>query len=156
MAGRTTGWLDAVFHARLREVLLHAAVRYRLLSPVYCLMPDHMHLLLMGTQAVSDQTPAVAFVRRHINRLLACGGLFELQKQAYDHVLREPERERGAFCAIAWYIAENPVRAKLTQQADEWSCTGCMVPGHPEWSVFHSEYWPCFWREYESVCQGNA
>jgi REP element-mobilizing transposase RayT len=123
---------------------------------MYCLMPDHMHLLLMGTTAVSDQTRAIAFIRRHINRSLAGSCPFELQKQAYDHVLREFERDRGAFRAIAWYIAENPVRAGLAQQAVEWPYTGCMVSGHPDWSVFHPEYWPCFWREYESACQGNA
>lgn len=153
---RAEGWLDAAFHAQFRETLLHAALLYRVLCPVYCLMPDHMHLLLMGTHEASDQRRAIAFVRRHVNRLLLSGGgRFELQKQAYDHVLCESERERGAFRAVAWYIAENPVRAKLTQSAHEWPSTGCMVPGHPDWSVFHPEFWTCFWGAYELACRSS-
>jgi REP element-mobilizing transposase RayT len=52
---RRTGWLNAVNHVRLREALLHTAVKYDLLCPVYCLMPDHVHLIWMGLNERSDQ-----------------------------------------------------------------------------------------------------
>jgi len=146
---RLTGWLDDFSHARIREVLLHTVVRYDLLCPVYCLMPDHMHVLMMGISEGSDQQQAVVFMRRHLNAVLDFHGV-SLQKQAYDHVLREDERERMAFEKIAWYILENPVRAGLVKERSGWRFSGCSVPGHPSWSVFHNEYWPCFWAEYEA------
>jgi hypothetical protein len=42
------------------------------------------------------------------------------QKQPYDHVLREAERQRGAFQATAFYILANPVRADLTERMENW------------------------------------
>lgn len=147
-ADRKTGWLDDVLHAGFREVLLHAAVRYELLCSVYCLMPDHMHILWMGAAMTSDQQNACAFLRRHMNTLLRPRGV-TLQKQAYDHVLREQERERNAFERTAWYVMENPVRAGLVKDRTEWPYCGCVVPGFPDWEVRDEAYWPRFWREYE-------
>lgn len=43
---RAQGWLDVSFHARFRELMLHAAARSHLLCSAYCLMPDHLHLSL--------------------------------------------------------------------------------------------------------------
>jgi putative transposase len=146
MEERAKSWLTPLMHARFRECLLHTDVRYRVACPIYCLMPDHMHLLLLGLGEDSGQTQAVKFLRRHLNTALAeCGA--RLQKQAYDHVLTEKEMERNVFQAVAWYIAENPVRAGLVKEAREWQYTGCAVAGHPAWSVFHSDFWECFWRE---------
>jgi REP element-mobilizing transposase RayT len=150
---RKRGWLNDLVHARFREILLHAAVRYQMVCPMYCLMPDHMHLLLLGVDSASDQLGAIKFLRRHINAVLAASQT-ELQKQAYDHRLRENESGRSAFQAIAWYVAENPVRAGLVKEARDWPYTGCMVVGHPSWDVFHTQYWDSFWLEHNRMCMG--
>ncbi|MDF1751547.1 MAG: hypothetical protein P1U89_02110, partial [Verrucomicrobiales bacterium] len=42
---RAAGWLSDSLHLQLREAMLHTLVRYQLTCPVYCLMPDHGHLL---------------------------------------------------------------------------------------------------------------
>ena len=102
---RATGWLDPLSHARFREVLLHTLVRHDLFCPVYCLMPDHLHLLWMGTSPSSDQRLAAKFFRTHMDRLLAPR---KLQRQAHDHVLREQEREHGAFQKIVFYVQRTP------------------------------------------------
>src|SRR5438477_12992430 len=52
---RATGWLDALFHAHFRELLLHVGAREGLFCPAYVLMPDHMHLVWMGLKLASDQ-----------------------------------------------------------------------------------------------------
>ena len=52
---RAQGWLNAFFHARFRELMLHAAARSHLLCPAYCLMPDHLRLVWMGLRQQSDQ-----------------------------------------------------------------------------------------------------
>jgi len=104
-AQRATGWLTDAFHARFREVLCHAAARYSLSCPIYCLMPDHIHMLWVGESDETDQRKAIDFWRRQLKNSLpgigarSPGGVRQpfWQRQVYDHVLRESERERGPF-----------------------------------------------------------
>src|SRR5581483_6472166 len=110
MAQRGIGWLNEIFHARFREIMLHAAVRENLFCPVYCLMPDHIHFIWMGLNKDSDQKTAIKFVREHLALALHP---YRFQHQAHDHVLREEERKRNAFAKICFYILANPVRAGL-------------------------------------------
>lgn len=154
--GRFAGWLDDTSHAWMRELALHTAVRYDLLIPAYCAMPDHLHLLAVGTSSASDQKQGMAFLRRHLNDLLATRYRARLQRQSYDNVLREQDRERGAFQKVAFYVLENPVRKGLVASANQWPSSGCIVPGHPGWNVFHSDYWDCFWREYATRHDGGG
>ena len=88
MEKRAAGWLDDLTHAKIRELLVHMVGRYELFCPAYCPMPDHMHIILMGGSLLSDQQKAVLFFRRHLNGVLERKDV-RLQKQAYDHVLRE-------------------------------------------------------------------
>ena len=104
---RATGWLDEKFHRHFREILTHTAARYALVAPVYCLMPDHIHVLFWGRCDDSDAYLAARFLRKHTARELAPA---HYQKQAYDHVLSENQLNRDAFEAICFYILENPVR----------------------------------------------
>lgn len=142
---RTTGWLNESFHLRFRELLLHAAARQSLLCPIYCLMPDHIHLVWMGLAERSDQFTAMAFVRTHLEKYLHP---VRFQPQAYDHVLRESERERSAFASVVNYIVENPVRAGFVATADQWSYTGCVVPGYPRLDPREERFWEVFWKIY--------
>jgi putative transposase len=50
---RATGWLNSVFCSRWQLVLTHACARYRLCCPVFVLMPDHIHALLLGLSDLS-------------------------------------------------------------------------------------------------------
>src|SRR5215472_1357414 len=68
---RATGWLDDRFHAHFRELLLHAAARESLFCPAYVLMPDHLHLLWLGLRAVSNQSDAMRFLRKYLQREFA-------------------------------------------------------------------------------------
>jgi REP element-mobilizing transposase RayT len=68
---RRTGWLTPHFHAQRREALLHTMVRYSLLSPAYCLMPDHAHFIWMGVDTAADLALAAEFFRRQTNLLLS-------------------------------------------------------------------------------------
>ena len=97
---RKTGWLDAKFLYKFRELLTHAMFRYQLACPIYCLMPDHMHLLWTGVAESSDQLVAMKSFRKDTNDSLRRIG-FEFQLQAYDHVLKENELEHDALEAMA-------------------------------------------------------
>jgi putative transposase len=149
---RQQGWLKPIFYYKFRELLTHALFRHGLCCPIFCCMPDHMHLLWIGILDSSDQLAAMRFFRTQLNWVLEKLDV-TLQKQAYDHVLSEAQRERDAFEAAAEYIARNPERAHLVK-ADcyrEYGYTGCLIPGYPELSPWRSDYWPRFWNIYSNL-----
>jgi|SRR5208283_4124473 len=142
---RGTGWLTDSFHLKFRELMLHAAAREALLCPAYCLMPDHIHLLWMGLRRDTDQRNGMSFLRTYLEPLLSP---HQFQPQAYDHVLREDERKRGAFAKICFYILANPVRAKLIQEMEPWPFCGAVMPGYPRVHPLEEDFWPKFWKSY--------
>ena len=146
---RRTGWLVPVFYYKFREILTHAAFRYSIACPIFCLMPDHMHLLWMGIHEWSDQLNAMPFVRKHVKEMLLKLG-FELQHQPYDHVLKDEERLESDFENLVEYIARNPERKQLVPRDGfrDYKYTGCLVPGYPELKPGASDYWTRFWRTY--------
>ncbi len=142
---RRTGWLTPAFHQGFREIMVHAGARYRLLCPVYCLMPDHMHLVWMGLRLDSDQLHAMAFLRTYLRPLLTPANF---QHQAFDHVLRDKERRRNAFAGTCGYILENPVQAGLVKRREEYPFGGAVVPGYPRWHPCDARFWHRFWAFY--------
>jgi len=142
---RATGWLDDRFHCEFRMLMLHACARYALACPTYVLMPDHWHLVWMGLDSTSVQRLATSFLREHSTPLL---GSAKLQDRAHDHVLREDERERGAFESACHYVRDNPVRAGLIQDWHDWLYLGGMIAGYPDVDFKADDYWDGFWRIY--------
>jgi putative transposase len=144
---RKTGWLIPIFYYKFRELLTHAAFRYSFYCPIYCLMPDHIHMLWLGLSDHADQLLAARYLRAQLNRVLEKLGA-QLQLQGYDHVLREDERQGEAFEAVVEYIARNPERAGLVPVDGfrTYQYTGCLIPGYPDLSPWRPGYWPLFWR----------
>ena len=126
---RRQGWLTPELHHQFRELMFHAAAREGLVCPIYCLMPDHLHLVWMGLRLDTDQVNGMAFLRTYLEPALKSA---KFQPQAQDNVLREEERKRNAFARVCFYIAANPVRAELMKATDVWPYTGCLVPGYPK------------------------
>src|SRR5262249_9418960 len=83
MQDRTTGWLIPTFYYKFREILTHTAFRYGFCCPIYCCMPDHLHLLWVGIIDACDQRRAARYFRRQLNPILEklCA---RFQKQPYD------------------------------------------------------------------------
>lgn len=152
MDERKTGWLVPIFYYKFRELLTHTMFRYGVCCPIFCLMPDHVHLLWLGIMDSSDQRNAMKFFRGQLNPVLSKLGA-QLQDQPYDHVLREEERERTAFEDTAEYIARNPERKRLVEPNcfAEYKYTGCLVPGYPDLTPFQTGYWDLFWRLYSRL-----
>jgi putative transposase len=143
--GRATGWLSRRLHLQARELLVHTAARHAFACPLYCLMPDHLHLLWLGVGEECDQLNAAKFFRRHFNTLLTPMGV-RLQIQAYDHVLVESDRNPDAFADTCLYIANNPQRAGLVDDWRDWECLGSVVAGYPDLDPRDlSAFWPAFW-----------
>jgi putative transposase len=150
---RATGWLSDLFHSNFRELMLHAAVREGLFCPVYCLMPDHIHLLWMGLRLDSDQRNGMAFLRTHLKPLLTPA---KFQPQSHDHVLRAEDRRKNAFARGCRYILENPVRAGLAERVGDWKFMGAVVPGCPKLELTANDYWKKFWKFYAAEKRPDA
>lgn len=190
---RATGWLTETFHARFRELMLHAAAREGLFCPAYCLMPDHLHLVWMGLRLDSDQLNGMSFLRTYLEPALvgdevtsrskiagdevrsrppetqehssrsdehssrrALQPPIKFQPQAHDSVLREAEREHGAFAKVCFYILDNPVKAELVTKSADWKFNGAIVPGYPTLHPLVADFWEKLWKLYAQSRQPDA
>ena len=136
-----------MFLYRFREILTHTAFRYRVAVPIYCLMPDHLHMLWHGLATTSDQLVALRYFREQTGRSLQWVG-YRWQKQAYDRVIREKEIDENELRTLVEYIARNPERVGIVavDAFAEYAYTGCLIPGHPDLRLFQTDSWDRIWR----------
>jgi putative DNA methylase len=113
----------------------HDGTLYHLLA--YCIMPNHVHVLLQPTWTIEQPVEGVdepvgeradarsplsrimhslkSYTANEANKLLRRRGRF-WQAESYDHWVRDDdELER-----IVAYIANNPVKAKLVSRPCDW------------------------------------
>jgi putative transposase len=90
----------------------------------YCVMPDHLHILVEGmietcalVRFISSfkQQTAFDYKKKTGHRLW--------QSAYYDHILRKPV----AADAVAWYIWLNPVRKGLCSAPQDYSLSGSLT-----------------------------
>lgn len=95
----------------------------------YCLMPDHVHLIVEGE---ADDSNCVAFVRIFKQTTAFYWkqqtGQRLWQRSFHDHVLRDSEPTQHAVS----YLLENPVRAKLVASPKDYPHSGSFVYDLPE------------------------
>ena len=88
----------------------------------FCLMPDHLHLLLQlppGSKELGEVLGDMkSFTTRRAWTLGFSGYLW--QDRFHDHMLRRSEKGR----LIAEYIRQNPVRKGLVDDADDYLWSG--------------------------------
>lgn len=102
-----------------------ALAKFACSAPVYCFMPDHMHVIVHGKTEHSDtRSVMIAFKQKSGFWLRRNRPDRPLQKDFWDHVIRCNE-DLGAQ---ARYIAENPVRRGLVRCWHEYPHTGTI--GH--------------------------
>ena len=93
---------------------------------VFCLMPDHLHLLLSpletGIPVPQFMGGLSSLITRLSWRYSFTGRL--LQRSFYDHVIRKDEDLRG----IAEYILNNPVRRGLVEEWHDYLYCGFIDP----------------------------
>ena len=129
-------------HFCFREILLHTCLRYHLATPVYCLMPDHIHLFWIGLAESSDQRRASSFFRKYFGQHMRPNW----QQQPHDHVVREDERRTGRYADTVQYILANPVRANLVEQWENYPYLGAMLPGYPDLDRRNPDFQERFWK----------
>jgi putative transposase len=94
----------------------------------WCIMPDHVHLLLQDRNIVE-------FVRLFKGRMTPKSRALEptrilWQRSFYDHCLRNEE----SLTTVAVYIWRNPVRAGIVDHASHYTWSGSLV--WPGWKQF--------------------
>jgi len=106
------------------ECLRFTMDKYHFDVYVYCFMPSHLHLLLVGRNEIADMRKAMKtfkqktgyyFKQKHQKNLW--------QSSFYDHVLRRDEDIE----TVARYILNNPVRAGLVKNFWEYKFSGSFV-----------------------------
>ncbi len=114
----------------LLSLLRPLSTAYSFAIPAYCVMPDHVHLLMDGLLATSDFLKFMKILKIKTSREFAAENRFPLwQKKYFDHILRPKE----SMDAVAWYIWLNPARAGFAR-----------VPGtHPFAGSFTTEIPKC-------------
>lgn len=115
-------FIEPRLNRRVVELLRAEQERQRCRVFVYCLMPDHLHLLVSPCEeGVSALQFVDRFKGRATNESWKCGWKGKLwQPRHYDHVVRGDE-DLGA---IAVYVMQNPVRKGLVECPEEWPWGG--------------------------------
>lgn len=103
--------LDALEESRKKhDATIHA----------YCLMPDHVHVLVEVADGISAQKFARLFKQLSGYRIKQAIGDFAWQTSYYDHILRRQE----SILDVARYIWENPVEEGLASSWNEYPFSG--------------------------------
>jgi len=104
--------------------LLKSAAEQGFAIHAYCVMPDHVHLLVEGLIETCDLVGFISsfkqqtafYYKKKIGRRL-------WQSSYYDHILRKAV----ATDAVAWYIWSNPVRKGLCSAPQDYSLSGSLT-----------------------------
>ena len=103
---------------------LRAAAGSQMAITAYCFMPDHVHLLVEGLSDDSDGRLFIARAKQfsgfHFQKQF---GLPLWQRYGFERTLRPYENTLG----VARYILENPVRAGIVKQVQDYPFLGSEV-----------------------------
>jgi REP element-mobilizing transposase RayT len=97
------------------SILFGVPERYRLFA--YCVMPNHVHVLLTPIMRYRKLMQGIkGYTAHEINGLLGLRGQVFWQDESYDHWPRDEEE----FFRIIAYIENNPAAAGLCSRPEDW------------------------------------
>ena len=110
---RYTPFNDEAIVVTCRDQFLRAAASTRVAVVAYVFMPDHLHLLVQGTQSTSDMRKFVKTAKQMAAfHLRGCGYRPLWQEGYHDRVVRRGED----LSNYIRYIRENPTKAGLPEE----------------------------------------
>jgi putative transposase len=114
-------FIEAALVKTFTEILTSLIDKSTCEIPVYCFMPDHLHLLIQGNSDTSDVWKAVVSFKQRTGFWLSSNrpGI-KWQKDFYDHLIRTDEK----LAVHARYILDNPVRKGLTRSWQDYAYKG--------------------------------
>jgi len=77
-------------------------------------MPDHLHALVAPQDRDASVTQYSAGLKRYVRRVTSAD--WKWQVGVFDRLLRREESAEQKW----WYMRENPVRAGLVRQWEDW------------------------------------
>ncbi|MBV8203765.1 MAG: transposase [Candidatus Eremiobacteraeota bacterium] len=87
----------------------------------YCVMPDHVHILIRKTANAPTLPLLVAMLKRSIVWQCRLSGIpIEFQTNFYDRIVRDYECPDD----FVTYVLMNPVRARLTESVGDYPYCG--------------------------------
>ncbi len=95
---------------------------YKLELYAYCLMGNHIHLLIKeGVEDISASLKrlSVGYVQWYNKKYKRCGHLFQ------DRFLSEPVEDDGYLLIVSRYIHLNPVKAGIVRKPEDWEWSSC-------------------------------
>jgi len=111
--------------------LTDQACRFGISVCGYCVMPDHIHLV------ITQELPEAEFMKfmrhfkseaaRRINAAGLCAGKFRWQRTYWDKFVEGD----GSLAAAVQYVLENPVRRGLCERADDWPHSAVLALDDP-------------------------
>lgn len=89
----------------------------------YCIMPNHVHLIIYKLQKPLYKIMQVlkGYTAREINTILNRNGKF-WHAESYDNVIRS----RNELYTKIQYVLNNPVKARLAKNREDWKYSYCM------------------------------
>jgi REP element-mobilizing transposase RayT len=107
--------------ASMRDILFHYRERQWYWILCYCVMSDHIHMLLKLRSSDHKLSRIIATLKHEsAKRLKRVDEAFRWQYGYYDRVLRSNDSE----FAFAHYIMQNPVRAGIVKEAEDYPWSG--------------------------------
>ena len=108
-------------HAAFEKYAMRAFTQFHIAVGRYVIMPDHIHLFVRGGPEFV-LSPWVGGLKRALS---ICGGMSGRlwQPGFFDHVLRSDE----SYSQKWDYVRDNPVRAGLVKEGDDWPYQGEVV-----------------------------
>src|SRR5687767_8050317 len=123
--GRRPLFVDAAVVDCVRGIFFHETDACGVVIPAYCFMPDHVHLVVSGR---AENPDFVRFAKRsrqrsgfQLRHLTRGGRLW--QDGYYEHILRDHE----PMARTIRYIADNPVRAGMVSDWEQYPFTGSQL-----------------------------
>jgi len=114
-----------------QSILYFDGSRYT--SHAFCIMPNHFHWLVtpwiadnsssLDSSLISIMHSIKSFTAHQANKILKRKGPF-WNREYYDHLVRSSEE----FGRLLVYILENPLKAGLCKDWQEWPWTICSAP----------------------------
>jgi putative transposase len=87
----------------------------------YCVMPDHIHLLLEAETTSVDMRVVIERAKQRVGfRYAQLFGVPLWQRSYFDHTLRSDE----AVESVIAYIVNNPIRAGFVTRPEDWPFWG--------------------------------
>lgn len=130
LRGRELGRHDDKVVLANIEILAKAVRSKKCSAPVYCFMPDHLHVLIRGLYVDSDTWAAMVTFKVQSGVWFSKNSpSLRWQKDFYDHIVRNGEDAREQVR----YIAANPCRAGLVDHWQEWHFTGSIDERVEDW-----------------------